>query len=104
MCPAEMAKRNQGKQGAADSPRQLRHGAETQHHGRENENLTVPMTRLPSFAAISLLCCVHLQAQTSGSATLEGTTALTDQGDLSAQMVAGIDSFLMKETAQSIAG
>jgi len=36
-------------------------------------------------------------------ATLPGTQPLTLQGDLSAQMVAGIDAFLLRETEKSIA-
>src|SRR4029434_7078559 len=35
-------------------------------------------------------------------AALSGTKPLTLQGDLSAQMVAGIDKFLMRETERSI--
>ena len=38
------------------------------------------------------------------AATLPGTQPLTLQGDLSAQMVAGIDQFLLRETTQSVAG
>jgi dienelactone hydrolase len=64
----------------------------------------IRLVRLLYLATVSLLCCVRSQAQTSISSTLAGTAPLTDQGDLSAQMVAGIDTFLMKQTEQSIAG
>ena len=45
-----------------------------------------------------LLACAPAQAQ-----PLPGTEPLTQQGDLSAQMVAGIDRFLMRETEASVA-
>src|SRR5216110_2470052 len=51
-----------------------------------------------AIALVLLLTC-PLRAQE----TLPGTQPLTATGDLSAQMVAGIDRFLMRETKESIA-
>src|SRR5947207_15908492 len=51
-----------------------------------------------AITLLFLLSCT-LRAQE----TLPGTQPLTATGDLSAQMVAGIDRFLMRETKESVA-
>src|SRR5437867_1490521 len=48
------------------------------------------------------LACVLSDAPAQEAATLPGTQALTVQGDLSAQMVEGIDTFLMREIEHSV--
>ena len=54
--------------------------------------------RVRLFWLISLwVCCASLAQE-----VLPDTQPLTLQGDLSAQMVAGIDRFLTRETAQSV--
>src|SRR6266704_3278393 len=56
----------------------------------------------------TILCLLALASGFIGSAqnvaVLPGTQPLTLQGDLSAQMVAGIDTFLSREIEHSIAG
>ena len=59
-----------------------------------------PQERIRLFALVSLCVCVAGSAQP----VLPGTQPLTLQGDLSAQMVAGIDRFLTRETEQAIGG
>jgi hypothetical protein len=54
-----------------------------------------------STVLLFLALCLPALAQTA--ATLDGTTPLTPEGDLSAQMVAGIDKFLMRQTDASVA-
>src|SRR5690349_4188347 len=63
--------------------------------------LRLPLALL--VAVTLLLRCADLSAQTRDSLGFPGTAPLIDQGDLSAQMVAGIDSFLTKQTQQSLA-
>ena len=43
-------------------------------------------------------------ARGDGPATLPGTKPLTLQGDLAAQLVEGVDRFLLKKTEESVAG
>src|SRR6185436_9739753 len=52
----------------------------------------------PAFAAFAGFCLlVSPPAPAQDSAPLPGTKPLTNSGDLSAQMVAGIDRFLLRE-------
>lgn len=60
------------------------------------------MTRLKIIVAVLCLARIPLSARPADTAPLAGTAPLNDQGDLSAQMVAGIDAFLMKQTERSI--
>src|SRR5437660_397625 len=57
------------------------------------------MFRLPSFLALVVVCfaVTPLPAE-----SLPGTKPLTTEGDLAAQMVAGIDKYLMRELAASV--
>src|SRR5256885_757955 len=61
--------------------------------------------RLIGSVTWSLSCWLFLcfGARSEDAPPLSGTAALKMEGDLSAQMVAGIDKFLTAETARSIA-
>src|SRR5438874_10931871 len=62
------------------------------------------MQKLVRFIALVLISTAVAWAQAADEATvLAGTARLEMQGDLSAQMVAGIDKFLMRETQRSVA-
>ena len=61
------------------------------------------MSRQRSWIVISLLL-FGASAGAQDLARLPGSQALTMQGDLSAQMVAGIDKFLTHKTTDSVAG
>jgi len=59
-----------------------------------------------TFLTLSLLLALTVPAQEGGgtAGALPGTKPLTQEGDLSAQMVAGIDKFLLRELDASTAG
>ena len=57
--------------------------------------------RLP-FSIAALLAFLLSHPASAQDATLAGTSPLTTEGDLSAQMVAGIDRFLMREIDRSV--
>ncbi len=53
------------------------------------------------FVVAVLLCVIGWPARLPAQ-SLEGTAALTAEGDIAAQMVAGIDKFLLREIDQSV--
>ena len=54
-----------------------------------------------SFVALACLAVFLSSPKLLGQTTIPGTQALLMEGDLSAQMVAGIDRFLMRMTDES---
>lgn len=52
---------------------------------------------------LTSIALVFLAAAAANADPLSGTQPLTAQGDLAAQMVAGIDRFLMQQTAEAVA-
>jgi len=66
-------------------------------------NRSRPVRRI-SLAVAVVGCAVLAAAEPASDAVLQGTELLAAEGDLAAQMVAGIDAFLEREGAAAVAG